>query len=170
VLGIFLIVIGAYCLNLSHIRSGFFAPLRAIMKETGSRLMLFISFIYSITSVIGKLGILHSSPYFFGITYYTALTILIVLFAPFIYDFHARNLIRSPLIGIILGLITGLEILSHVLAISLVQAAYMIAIKRTSIIFAVLYGAWLFKEEKIGERLFGTIIMIGGVFIIGFFS
>jgi uncharacterized membrane protein len=72
--------------------------------------------------------------------------------------------------GIILGLITGLEILNHVLAISQVQAAYMIAIKRTSIIFGVLYGAWLFKEEKIGERLFGTIIMIGGVFIIGFFS
>jgi drug/metabolite transporter (DMT)-like permease len=170
VVGIFLIVMGAYCLNLSHIRSGFFAPLKAIIKEPGSWMMLLVSFIYSITSVIGKLGILHSNPYFFGITYYTALTILIILFAPFVYDFHARNLIRSPLMGIILGLITGLEILSHVLAISLVQAAYMIAIKRTSVIFGVLYGAWLFKEEKIGERLFGAVIMIGGVFIIGFFS
>jgi len=170
VTGIFLIVIGAYCLNLSHIRSGFFAPLRAIMKEPGSRLMLLISFIYSITSVIGKLGILHSSPCFFGITYFTALTILMVAFAPFIYDFHARNLIRSPLKGMLLGFLGGLEILCHVLAISLVQAAYMIAIKRTSIIFAVLYGAWLFKEEKIGERLLGAVIMICGVFIIGFFS
>jgi hypothetical protein len=37
-------------------------------------------------------------------------------------------------------------------------------------LFGVPYGAWSFKEEKIGERLFGAVIMIGGVFIIGFFS
>ncbi len=170
VLGIFLIVIGAYCINLSHIRSGFFAPLKAIMKEPGSWMMLIASFIYSITSVIGKLGILHSNPYFFATTYFTALMILIVLLAPFVHDFHARSLIRSPLKGMIVGLITGVEIFSHVLAISQIQAAYMIAIKRTSIIYGVLYGAWLFKEEKIGERLFGAVIMIGGVCIIGFFS
>jgi drug/metabolite transporter (DMT)-like permease len=170
VLGIFLIVIGAYCLNLSHIRSGFFAPLKAIIKEPGSRIMLLVSLIYSITSVNGKLGILHSSPYFFAITYFTALTVLIVLFAPFVHDFHARSLISSPLKGMTVGLITGLEIFSHVLAISQVQAAYMISIKRTSVIFGVLYGTWLFKEEKIGERLFGAVIMIGGVFFIGFFS
>ena len=169
-LGIFLIVMGAYCLNLSHIRSGFFAPLRAIIKEPGSRMMLIVSFIYSMTSVISKVGILHSSPYFFGITYFTALAILMVLFAPFVHDFQARSLIRSPLKGMMLGFTYGLMVFSHVLAISQVQAAYMISIKRTSIIFGVLYGAWLFKEEKTGERLLGAVIMIGGVFIIGFFS
>jgi len=170
ILGICLIVTGSYCLNLSHIRTGFFAPLKAIIKEPGSWMMLLVSFIYSITSVISKLGILHTNPYFFGITYFTALTILMVALAPFIQKFTARNLIRFPLKGMILGFIFGVMIFSHVLAISMVQVAYMISIKRTSLIFGVLYGAWLFQEEKIGERLFGTIIMIGGVFIIGFFS
>jgi drug/metabolite transporter (DMT)-like permease len=169
-LGISLIVIGSYCLNLSHVRSGFFAPLKAIIKEPGSRMMLLISFIYSMTSVISKLGILHSNPYFFGITYYTALTILMFAIAPFVRDFQGRSLIRSPLKGMILGFTYGLMVFSHVLALSQIQTAYMISLKRTSIIFGVLYGAWLFKEEKIRERLLGTVIMISGVFIIGFFS
>ncbi len=69
-----------------------------------------------------------------------------------------------------LGFTYSLMVFSHVLALSQIQAAYMISLKRTSIIFGVLYGAWLFKEEKIGERLLGTVIMISGVFIIGFFS
>jgi uncharacterized membrane protein len=70
----------------------------------------------------------------------------------------------------ILGFIHGLMIFSHVLAISQVQAAYMISLKRVSLLFGVLYGAWWFKEEKIGERLLGTVIMIGGVFIISYFT
>jgi drug/metabolite transporter (DMT)-like permease len=169
-LGIFLIVIGSYCLNLSHIKSGYFAPLKAIIKEPGSRMMLIVSFIYSLTSVISKLGILHSNPYFFGVTYFTALAMLMFAFAPFIQKSTEWGLLKSPVKGLLLGFTHGLMIFSHVLAISQVQVAYMISIKRTSLLFAVLYGAWWFKEEKIGERFFGTLIMIGGVFLIGFFT
>lgn len=170
ILGISLIVMGSYCLNLSHIGSGFFAPFKAIIREQGSKIMLLVSFIYSITSVIGKLGILHSNPCFFGITYFIALTILMTAFTTFIQKSSISSLISSPFKGAILGLIHAIMIFSHVLAISLVQVAYMISLKRTSLLFAVLYGAYLFKEEKIRERLLGTIIMIAGVFCIGWFQ
>ena len=166
-IGIALIVVGSYCLNLSQIESGFFAPLKAIIKEPASRLMLLVSFIYSITSVIGKLGILHSNPYFFGLTYFTALTILMTSIIPLIPGVIGGNLFRLKLKGVILGLTQAVMVYSHVAAISLIQAAYMISIKRTSLLFGVLYGAYWFKEQKIGERLFGAIIMIIGVFCIG---
>jgi len=68
----------------------------------------------------------------------------------------------------ILGLVMAAMVVSHFLAISMVQAVYMISLKRTSILFGVLYGAFLFKEEKIGERLVGALIMIIGVFLIAF--
>lgn len=170
ILGIFLIVIGSYCLNLSHIREGFFAPLIAIFKEPGPRLMLLVSFIYSITAVIGKIGILHSNPYFFGITYFIALTILVTSFAPLVPGIKIGGLTGSPLKGLILGAAQALMIFSHTLAISYIHAAYMVSIKRTSLLFGILYGAFWFKEEKIGERLFGASIMISGVFCIGWFT
>ena len=168
--GIILIVIGSYCLNLSHIKTGILAPFQAIYKEPGSRLMLLVSFIYSLTSTIGKKAILHSNPYFFGVSYFILFTLLMLSFLPVIPNARKKALMQRPLPGIILGAAMALMIFSHMLAISMVQAAYMISIKRTSLIFGVLYGAWLFKEEKITERLIGAMIMIIGVFLIGWYG
>ena len=49
--------------------------------------MLIVSFIYSITSSLGKLAILHSSPIFFGAVYFI---ILALAFAPIVM-FKSRN-------------------------------------------------------------------------------
>ncbi|MDY6971240.1 MAG: EamA family transporter [Thermodesulfobacteriota bacterium] len=169
-LGIVLIVIGSYCLNLTQIRVGFLAPLRAVIQDPGSRLMLLVSCIYSVTAVIGKIGILHSNPYFFAVTYFTALTVLMLSLMPLMPEVRIRCFFKTPLKGVILGATHATMILSHTLAISQVQAAYMMSLKRTSVLIGILYGAWWFKEEDIGERLFGTAIMVAGAFCIGWFS
>jgi uncharacterized membrane protein len=169
--GIILIIAGAYSLNLSHTKYGLAGPLMAILREPGSRLMLLVSFIYAFTSVIGKLAIIHSNPYFFGVVYNIALTSLMVFFLPAAMNAGSRkNLIKKPLVGLILGAIVAVEIFSHMLAVSLTNVAYMISLKRMSLLFGVVYGALLFKEEKIMERLAGAIIMIAGVFLIGWFG
>lgn len=168
--GILLIVIGSYCLNLSHIKGGLFAPIRAVFKEQGSWLMLLVSFIYSITSVLGKIGVLHSNPYFFGSTYFIILTLFMATLMPLMPGKPMKRLTGLPIKGITIGAIFAIMVFSHMLAISLVEAAYMISIKRISLLFGVLYGAWWFREERISERLFGSVIMLAGVFVIGFSS
>jgi len=170
VAGIILIVIGSYCLNISSVKGGLFAPIRAIFKEYGSRFMLLVSFIYSITSVIGKIGVLHSNPYFFGSTYFIALTLLMTVLMPFMPGRTLKRLTGFPMKGMILGAIYAVMVFSHMLAISQVEAAYMISVKRVSLLFGILYGAWWFREERIGERLLGAVIMLTGVFLIGFSS
>ncbi|MBM2838250.1 MAG: EamA-like transporter family protein, partial [Deltaproteobacteria bacterium] len=59
--GIILIAVGAYLLNLNSSGKGFLAPLTAILRDKGSLLMIGVSFIYSITSNLGKIAVLHSS-------------------------------------------------------------------------------------------------------------
>ena len=81
-----------------------------------------------------------------------------------------KNLLKKPFVGLILGAIVAVEVFSHMLAVSLTNVAYMISLKRMSLLFGVVYGALLFKEEKIMERLAGAIIMIAGVFLIGWFG
>jgi len=169
--GILLIIIGAYVLNLSEVRTDLLGPFRAIFREPGSRFMLATAFIYSFTAPIGKLGTLHSNPYFFGVIYNLVLTGSLFLLLPFFPGarpfkiFHQR-----PKAATLLGLTVSIEVFSHYLAIALVQAAYMISIKRTSLLFGVLYGALWFKEKNIGERLTGAIIMLAGVFVIGMYG
>ena len=168
--GIVLIVSGAYCLNLSRISSGLLAPFKSILTEEGSRLMLLVAALYSVTATLGKLSIVHSNPYTFGITYQLAFTVLIALCLPFMPRVSFKSLGHRPLMALLLGAVVFLSQLSHWIAISQTQAAYMIALKRTSILFAVLYGAWLFKEEHVRARLVGATIMLGGVVCIAAFG
>ncbi|HNR51487.1 MAG TPA: DMT family transporter [Deltaproteobacteria bacterium] len=168
--GILCIVIGAYFLNLSQARAGLLQPFKAIFREPGSALMLLVSFIYSLTSTLGKLAVLHSNPYFFGVSYYIVFALLMLSFLPLMKGARAENLLKNPKAGLMVGVFMALMVISHMLAISLVEAAYMIAIKRTSLLFGVLYGAWLFRETKITERLTGAAVMTAGVLLIGFYG
>ena len=61
------------------------------------------------------------------------------------------------------GLCYALQALAHVYAIDLTNVAYMIAVKRTSLLFGVLYGRYLFQERG---GLLATLIMLSGVILI----
>ncbi len=64
------------------------------------------------------------------------------------------------------GLAQTIMVLSHMWAINLITAAYMIAVKRTSLIFSVIYGKLIFKEKEITQRLAGASLMVLGVGLI----
>jgi drug/metabolite transporter (DMT)-like permease len=164
-MGILFISAGSYTLNISKIKEGIFAPLRAITKEKGSVLMIAVALIYSLTSSLGKMAINHSSPLFFGITYYAALAIVftpIVLYKRKSGKIEGRTILAVTLPGIFYSLM----VISHMIAISLAYVAYVITIKRMSLIIGVLYGYFFFKERNIRERLFGAMLMFIGFVVI----
>ncbi len=74
--GVFLIVIGSYTLNIHKIRQALTEPIKAIFKEKGSVMIIIVAFIFSITSSLGKMAIEHSSPMFFGSLYFILVTLL----------------------------------------------------------------------------------------------
>jgi drug/metabolite transporter (DMT)-like permease len=168
-IGIIFLAAGSYALNLHKMRRGVFQPFKAITKEKGSVLMIGVALIYSITSSLGKMAIEHSSPLFFGIIYFTVVTII---FAP-IALWMGRSELKSFISGrqfkglLLPGLFYSAMIASHMIAISLTKVAYMISVKRTSLIIGVVYGYFLFKEKNIRERLLGAALMfIGFVMIV----
>jgi drug/metabolite transporter (DMT)-like permease len=167
VLGILLIVLGAYVLNLSKMKSGLLGPIRAVIREPGSWIMLLVSFIYSLTAPIGKVAVLHSNPWFFAAVYNLVLSAIIVSLWPVAAGgAGARSIFARPVPMLLIGLTAAVENLAHMMAIAQVEAAYMIAVKRLSLLFGVLYGAWWFGDHNIRERLVGAVIMVAGVFLI----
>jgi len=163
-IGILFIAAGSYTLNISKIREGILEPLRAITKEKGSVLMIGVALIYSLTSSLGKMAIKHSSPLFFGISYYTALALL---FTP-IALYKGKEIRRGAALSVLLpGIFYSLMVISHMVAISLAKVAYVISVKRISLIIGVFYGYLFFKEKNIRERLFGAMLMfIGFVMVV----
>jgi drug/metabolite transporter (DMT)-like permease len=159
--GILLIAAGAYLLNASASRYGPLGPIKAIFKEPGSVLMIVVALIYSITSTLGKVAVQHSNPVFFGFFYPLVLTIPLTIVV--VLKGKLTEVVSRPSAFVPIGLCTAVMIITHFIAISLTDVAYMISIKRTSLIFSVLYGKFLFKEEKIKERLLGSVVMMAGV-------
>ena len=159
--GIFLITVGAYLLNAKASSLGLLGPIKAIAKERGSVLMIIVAIIYSVTSTIGKIAVQHSSPIFFGFFYPLLLTIALSIVVGAKGTLH--GVVSRPATFLTIGIFTAIMILSHFLAISMADVAYVISIKRTSLIFSVLYGWVVFKEVDIGERLLGSGLMLAGI-------
>ena len=168
--GILLIVLGAWLLNMEAARNGsglnILAPFRAITRERGSRLMLVVAAIYSLTSVTSKGALLHANPAFFGPFYFVVLgAVSVVLFASRdLSSWRARG--HRPLAHLGIGVLMAGMVVTHFYAIEHIEVAYMIAVKRTSLLFGMLYGAWLFNETGIGKNLIAGILMVIGVYLI----
>lgn len=164
VAGIAVIAAGAYMLNVNSSNEGLAGPLRAIVREPGSVLMTAVALIYAFTSTLGKVAVTHSSPMFFGFFYPFVLTAALT---PFMAGKGTLGTVASrPMIFLLIGLCTAMMISTHYMAISLTNVSYMIAVKRLSIIFSVVYGKLFFKEAGIRERLLGGSMMVAGVALI----
>jgi drug/metabolite transporter (DMT)-like permease len=117
---------------------------------------------------LGKLANQHSSPQFFAVSYFLLFALLLGALFPFVRNAKVTNLFKRPFPAISAGAVLAAMVFSHTLAISLIQAAYMLSVKRTSLLFGVVFGAVFFKERPIRDRLLGASIMMTGVFVIGF--
>jgi uncharacterized membrane protein len=65
-----------------------------------------------------------------------------------------------------MGVLLALTAVLHFTAISMVDAAYMISVKRTSILLSTVLAYFIFKEDHITEHLIGAGLMLAGVVII----
>ncbi|MHC4472795.1 MAG: EamA family transporter [Planctomycetota bacterium] len=164
VLGILLVVAGSYLLNLDGARGGRLAPFRAVLKEPGSRAMVIAALLYSLTAVLGKVLVAESGPVYFS-AHYTV--VMAVAMAPLGLR-RARasgNRARAPLI-LLSALFFSVMTVFHMLALPLVEVAYLISLKRFSGVIGVVYGAAFFGEKGVRHRLPGSLMMVAGGAII----
>lgn len=166
IIGIFIIVLGVYSLNLSDGKSGFFYPFRMLLREKGSIMMLMVALIYSITANFGKMGVLYSSSTFFAASYFTLLSIILSFLV--IKRGTVKLLFRRELF--LIGVLSAIMITFHLMAIKLVYVSYMIAIKRSSLLLGIVFGVVFFKEKGLKEKLIGGILMVIGILVITFFG
>jgi drug/metabolite transporter (DMT)-like permease len=168
--GVLLVVAGGWLLNVGHAElrdwRTWAGPLRAIMREPGSRLMLAVAGIYGLTSAGGKAAMRYTGPESFGAFYFAVIGIAtLALFSlndPQIF----RRIWRRPGAVLAVGALTAVMVVSHFIALSLVEVAYMISVKRTSLLFGILFGAVFFRESGLGGHLAAGALMVAGVCLI----
>jgi uncharacterized membrane protein len=174
--GICITVSGSYVLNISAGHEHFLDPVRSMVQNRGSWYMLIVAFLFAASINYDKIAMLNSDPVF-GM----AFTLLIISGAFVIMVVISRRFggllpktaisFRPYLVPAILtGIFVSAECVSINIAYTLQIAPYVIAIKRLSIIFMVLYGTLLCAENEIRTRLLGSVLMVGGAVIILLFA
>ncbi|MFH1885150.1 MAG: DMT family transporter [Pseudomonadota bacterium] len=169
VTGVLLLAAGGYVISIRAGSRGLAAPFRNFAREPGSVMMAGVTVIYSMTAVVGKKLILLSSPAFVALVYFACVAVILTAILAARGGLgRVRPLFSRP--GVWgMGATQAGMIITHTLAVVLVPAAYMIAVKRTSLLFGVLYGLFLFGEADARYRLPGAALMMAGVFVLAFF-
>ena len=167
--GILFIVFGAYMLNRIN---GLEVEKDRQKSLKGPLLMLAVAIIWSITANFDKMGVINSSPSFWLISIFGSLSILNFLTVVFKGKFRELlELIKRfyrPVMA--LGLFGAVGLICQMIAVRYTIVPYIIAIKRTSTLFCVIWGRLIFKEKETGKRFFGAAIMFVGILLIIFSS
>ena len=130
--------------------------------------MVMVALLYSMTSSLGKIAVTHSSPVFFGATYYGAIVVCLFPLAVRHVDRSqvAALLRRNAVPALLPGLFYAGMALTHFYAVSLASVSYVIAIKRSSLLIGSAYGFLFFGERNMKERLAGAGLMFAGFLVI----
>jgi hypothetical protein len=153
--------------------------------------MLIVAFLFAASINYDKIAMINSDPVFgMGFTLLLisgAFVVIIIVSAGFAgqrplqhaaRDCDASNRVPGwiksglPCVvpSMLIGFFAATESVSINIAYTLQIAPYVIAIKRLSIIFMVLYGTILCAEDEIRTRILGSALMVGGAVIILMFA
>ena len=179
-LGIGLVVVGVYLLNFRAIRTGLLAPFTSLIRDGAAVRALAVAVIWSVTGTLDRVAVLESSPAFYGFMLSAGLS---VLFLPFALvtardgdssgqseNWQARFRLRLAPAGrgalLLHGLLFACMLVLQMEALTLQLASYVLSIKRTGAVVAVILGHLAFREGALGHRLTGTLVTLSGAFVL----
>lgn len=169
VFGILLIFTSTYILNQQqniHFWYQFTINIRAIAINRGSQLMILAAGIYSVTSVLSKQAMEFANPLSFGPFYFAVIGTATLILCLTINPKQLKVLVLRPGPTLLLGGLMSIMVITHFLAIAQIEVAYMLSVKRISLLIGILFGAILFKEKNLNRNLVAGLLMVAGVTLI----
>jgi len=188
--GIIVIVCGSYVLNISAAHEHYLDPVRSMLRNRGSWYMLIVAFLFAVSINYDKIALLNSDPVF-GMAFTLGLigaAFVVALSVPLLFrrgrrarrdaapQFPVRPHpdstgkaagLRSYILpAALVAVFAAAESVSINLAYTLQIVPYVISLKRLGILFMVLYGTIVCREDELAARFAGAALMVGGAVII----
>ncbi|MFA6225504.1 MAG: EamA family transporter [Methanoregula sp.] len=190
VAGICIIVSGSYVLNISAEHGHYLDPVKAMFRNRGSWYMLIVAFLFAVSINFDKIALLNSDPFFGMALTVTMIGIAFLVISTYsgytarksapVHPFGVADGATQPArampfllfagLCFLIDLFAAIEAASVNVAYTLQIVPYVIAIKRMSIIFMVLYGTLVFSEGDSKKRILGAALMVAGAIIILLFA
>jgi drug/metabolite transporter (DMT)-like permease len=165
-LGVALIVVGSLVMHRRLFAQGPMAPVRAVLREKGSRYMLLVSFIFSITNPLDKKLVTMSDVFTEAFAYGLGLAIAFWIMGRAKKGDFA-NAARANWKWIFLaGLLDAVALLTQLGSYAYIPVVITVSIKRAGIVLAVFSGWLFFHERNITDQVIAASVMFCGVLIL----
>lgn len=165
-LGVGLIVVGSLVMHRRLFAEGWAAPIKAVMREKGSRYILLLAFILSITNPIEKRLVTMSDPLTQAFAYCLGLCILFALLVRIRRANCGVVMRTTPRWAMLAGVMDAGALLLQLITYSYLAVVITVSIKRAGIVLSVLAGWLIFREREITDKLIAASVMLGGVLIL----
>lgn len=165
-LGIILVVIGAYVISIKPERIHWYDPMKRLFTSTGALLSLGVAFCYAINTVLMK-ALSNNGYNAFVILYVTTLVGWVLLLnVPISRMQELKAIGKSDKLAVLGGCFSSFAgSLFHILALAHTYASYAASVRRLDSVISVLLGWRYLKEKNIRIKLAGSIIMTAGTII-----
>jgi uncharacterized membrane protein len=165
-LGVALIVVGSLVMHRQLFAVGWLAPVKAVIEYKGSRYMLMVAFIFSLTNPLDAKLVQMSDIYTESCAYGLGLCLSFFLLTRMQKgDFTAA--VRGNLRWITLaGLCDAVSLLFQLASYAYLAVVITVSIKRAGIVLAVLAGWLFFREKEITDKVIAASVMFCGVLIL----
>jgi len=166
-LGVGLVLIGAYWLNLSS--ADRLAPLKAFALKPGIMLILLAGLLWAVTPLLEKTAIRHTSPESPRFAAFVVTALLAILLTPAV-AVRGRAAIGKLFLHrrewLLAALIAGSAPILGYTAFSLGFVGYVTTLFKLSTVMTVLWGFLFLKERHVAQRLPGSLVMVAGAILI----
>ena len=169
IIGVALIVVGAYLFHIERVGEGLLAPIHALVRQPGVLLAVGASFVWGLTPIFEKIAIQHTAPEKpLAVAFGTTLLTVVMLFPALLRNAASLKIqVYQQRRGFLAaGLISGIAPLFGFTAIAQGYVGYVTALFKLSALFTVLWSVLLLHERGLRQRLPATIVMaLGGLLI-----
>ncbi len=168
--GVVVIVVGAYLLRVEGARESIFEPFRLLMRDRGARYMMLTALLFSVMGPLFKTA-MHASSAGLALTASQWLTTLWLALV-YLVGGTLRGTVREirenfwPLAG--LSVTNFMQAIFTFLGFQFAFVAYVASVKRLGILFTVLFGYLAFREKGALRGAAAGLVMLAGVILVSF--
>ncbi|MCB0335651.1 MAG: DMT family transporter [Bdellovibrionales bacterium] len=165
-LGVLLIVIGTYLVNLNLGEDGWLKPFQSIITERAPRYMLLACLVFAVAWNVHKAGLAYSNAVQWAVACFVFRIIQTLPFALVDYRKHEDRVRSSWGLLFLIGTFSALTFLTGIFALNFTMIGYVSSIKRLCILLSIVAGYFIFHETNFRQRFLGGICMVAGVVVI----
>lgn len=170
IIGVIIIVFGIYSLKIKHVKNGMLEPFRQLTINPAVRMMAIVALFQGISDIFDKVGVVHANAFMYALGNYIFLCIGVGAFMVMYARQHIHQLSNNIRPLTCIGMIVAAYTLLTLIALQDANAAYVSAIKASSVLFSIILGLWLLREKETKTKLFAGIMMVIGLVIIKLFG